>query len=655
MLAFGNKEFRNLEEQVAWNKNIITGIVNQSISLAAFGIREINRVTNANQIPSPADYKTANPGWDYGDAYSVGTEPPYEFWVLTRADDTHETDYWFDLGKFPAPGPQGPAGKDGADGATGPQGPQGPQGRIGPMGPQGMVGPVGPQGPTGATGPIGPKGDPGEPFTLIGTVATTAQLPDPTTVIRSAAYRVGPDANGNYALYVIEGDETLLWTNYGDIKVGPAGPTGPKGADGLSALTYGSTINVDTIPQIGHDFSWAPMFSSNFNRTPIAGDVLTVLVNHKNIEDSYMCTVQVTEYTFPTLKGTYKNVTRATGTKGTGLEDIVNFTLGNTTNVTYNTTDGARFIGQSSFVDADGKTYNQTSVTTLPIKGGNGITVGAASDNKFLEVKVGDTINLAANQSLTIGDEVQIKKEDGKTILNLDVNSTDNFQFKVSDEPAPYHGHINGDSIITDQAPGAMWSYANAYYEITGVPTSSISGTLPNDNGWTYLTTYPEKLRILFNNEFYQFADNQHKEGKLVFSHVGYENDKTLIKTITITIATRGWVLTEKSIPTNLAIGICDITDDSARQNVIGKLIYNIPAYTNQNLDTFMETISSVAYIMCTGYITYNNVTELVIGADSYTSSNGSILIYTPTHNLDAGGIQAFITSFSPDYISYNN
>ena len=79
MLAFGNKEFRNLEEQVAWNKNMITGIVNQSISLAAFGIREVNRVTKAEQIPSPADYKTTNPDWDYGDAYSVGTEPPYEF------------------------------------------------------------------------------------------------------------------------------------------------------------------------------------------------------------------------------------------------------------------------------------------------------------------------------------------------------------------------------------------------------------------------------------------------------------------------------------------------------------------------------------------------------------------------------------------------
>lgn len=503
-----------------------------------------------------------------------------------------------------------------------------------------------------------------------------------TTAHPAANEELGVFGMGGDVLYVVAQDENnaKTWKELGvfpavgpagkdgkDGKQGPIGPQGPTGNDGktgpqgakgdtgLPALTYGSTINVDTIPQIGHDFSWAPMFASNFNRTPVVGDVLIALVNHKNIEDSYMCTVQVTEYSFPTLKGTYKNVTKATGKDGRSFSDYTSVSVLTDKGITYDKdVYGARFNSQITLFDGANNAI-QTGDIYLPIKGGNGITVGAASDNKFLEVKVGDTINLAANQSLTIGDEVQIKKEDGKTILNLDVNSTDNFQFKVSGEPAPYHGHINGDSIITDQAPGAMWSYANAYYEITGVPTSSISGTLPNDNGWTYLTTHPEKLRILFNNEFYQFADNQHKEGKLVFSHVGYENDKTLIKTITITIATRGWVLTEKSIPTNLAIGICDITDDSALQNVIGKLIYNIPAYTNQNLDTFMETISSVAYIMCTGYITYNNVTELVIGADSYTSSNGSILIYTPTHNFDAGGIQAFITSFSPDYISYNN
>ena len=542
MITIDNKEYRNLEEQVEWNKTMISKVISRELTLASFGIREIQHVAKAEDIPTPDAYKQERPDWEYGDAYSVGQEPPYYFWVLTRADAEHATDYWFDLGLFPAPGIQGPKGDKGDKGDTGATGPQGPMGRTGATGPQGPQGEQGPHGLTGATGATGAKGDPGEPFTLIGTVATTAQLPDPTTVIRSAAYRVGPDANGNYALYVIEGEDTLLWTNYGDIKVGPAGP---KGDTGLDALTFSGIMNVQTKPQVGHDFSYAPVFASSFNRTPVVGDVLNVLVNYQSNSDSYMCTIKVTEYTSPTLKGTYVNVTQATGKDGKGLEDIVNFTLGNTTNVTYNTTDGARFTGQSSFVDKNGKTYNQTSNTTLPIKGGNGITVGAASDNKFLEVKVGDTINLAENQSLTIGNEVQIKNEAGTTVLNLDVTGSDLFQIKLSGEPAPYHEHISGNSIITDQAPGAYWRYANAYYEISGVPTSSTSGTLPNDNGWTYLTTHFNELRLLFNNEFYQLADNQHTDGTLVFSHVVYENGRLIVKTITITLDTRGWELTK--------------------------------------------------------------------------------------------------------------
>ena len=549
MITIDNKEYRNLEEQVEWNKTMISKVISRELTLASFGIREIQHVAKAEDIPTPDAYKQERPDWEYGDAYSVGQEAPYYFWVLTRADAEHTTDYWFDLGLFPAPGIQGPKGDKGDKGDTGATGPQGPMGRTGATGAQGVQGEQGPRGFTGATGATGAKGDPGEPFTLIGTVATTAQLPDPTTVIRSAAYRVGPDANGNYALYVIEGEDTLLWTNYGDIKVGPAGP---KGDTGLDALTCSSLIRVETKPQVGHDFSYAPVSDSSFNRTPVVGDVLNLLVNHQSNADSYMCTVEVTEYAPPFIRGTYVNVTKATGTDGKGLENIVNFTLGNTTNVTYNTTDGARFIGQSSFVDKNGKTYNQTSNTTLPIKGGNGITVGAASDNKFLEVKVGDTINLAENQTLSIANSSGLEMITFKNgIIDFDPQTSDAFAFTMSGDNAStsminkYGPNIKASNIVIGDNgdAGAAFYGLNMYYEITGVPTSSTSGTLPDDQSWTILQTQPQDLRILFNKEFYQFADNQHTSDKLVFSHVGYENDQLIVKTITITIATRGWVL----------------------------------------------------------------------------------------------------------------
>lgn len=48
--------------------------------------------------------------YEYGDSYTVGTAAPYDMWIYTRADAFHSEAYWFNIGKFPAPGPQGPKG-----------------------------------------------------------------------------------------------------------------------------------------------------------------------------------------------------------------------------------------------------------------------------------------------------------------------------------------------------------------------------------------------------------------------------------------------------------------------------------------------------------------------------------------------------------------
>lgn len=57
--------------------------------------------------------------YEYGDAYEVGTEPPYDLYIYTRPDGkVHTEGYWFNTGKFPMPGPQGPKG-DGVETFTG--------------------------------------------------------------------------------------------------------------------------------------------------------------------------------------------------------------------------------------------------------------------------------------------------------------------------------------------------------------------------------------------------------------------------------------------------------------------------------------------------------------------------------------------------------
>ena len=183
------------------------------------------------------------------------------------------------------------------------------------------------------------------------------------------------------------------------------------------------------------------------------------------------------------------------------------------------------------------------------IKGGNGITVDAASDNKSLEVKVGDTIKLDTNQTLKIVNPFNTKYiEIGNNKMDFSPVAT-RFSVNSLDYDA-YAKNNYGTNIKTEEGVVAssglslQWLGLNMYYEISDVPTSNTSGTLPDNASWTYLKSHPEQLRILFNNEFYQFADNQHSSGTFVFSHVGYENEQLIIKTITITIATRGWVLT---------------------------------------------------------------------------------------------------------------
>lgn len=137
MIRIGDKEFRNLEEQVEKNKIDIKYILEEEGVLNEFGIRVTEQVEDLADLPSVDDYKESHTGWEYGDCIAVGTEEPYELYVLTRANGSHPNDYWFDLGVFPLPGPQGPQGEQGIQG---PQGIQGVQGIQGIQGVQGIPG-----------------------------------------------------------------------------------------------------------------------------------------------------------------------------------------------------------------------------------------------------------------------------------------------------------------------------------------------------------------------------------------------------------------------------------------------------------------------------------------------------------------------------------
>ena len=230
MLTIGNEEFRNLEEQVEKNKNDILYMLEEEGTLNQFGIKVVAQEQTVDALPAPTEYTG-----DFGDAYAIGATSPYTLYIYTRANGTHPTNYWFNIGQFPLPGPAGSDGATGPRGPIGPQGPQGVQGPQGKQGPQGIQGPTGPQGPQGLQGNPGPKGDPGQSFQIVGILDSASALPTPTEETRNQAYLV-PDATepGTYDLYVITGTTSLVWENAGHIETvqGPAGPAGAQGPQG---------------------------------------------------------------------------------------------------------------------------------------------------------------------------------------------------------------------------------------------------------------------------------------------------------------------------------------------------------------------------------------------------------------------------------------
>ena len=105
MLSFGNKDFRNLQEQVLKNMNDIQDMMQGVSVLADFGIKVVGQVDSSSDLPDPSTYDG-----DYGDAYVVGESEPYDYYIFTRAFEGEEEPQWFDLGQFPVPGPQGETG-----------------------------------------------------------------------------------------------------------------------------------------------------------------------------------------------------------------------------------------------------------------------------------------------------------------------------------------------------------------------------------------------------------------------------------------------------------------------------------------------------------------------------------------------------------------
>ena len=113
MIKIGDKEFRNLEEQV--------GFLSTRMQLSMLGLTLVDIVPDESSLPQEAEERQV---------YAVGANPPYTYFVYLSGT-------YSSLGVFPLAGTPGVPGNEGKQGPIGPQGPQGKQG------PQGIAGPAG--------------------------------------------------------------------------------------------------------------------------------------------------------------------------------------------------------------------------------------------------------------------------------------------------------------------------------------------------------------------------------------------------------------------------------------------------------------------------------------------------------------------------------
>ena len=494
MLTIGDKQYRNLQEQVLKNQEDIKYILEEEGVLNEFGIKVVGKVDNAGQLPNSDTY-----AGEYGDAFAVGTETPYDLYIWTRAFSGQANPFWFNIGKFPVPstipGPEGPAGKDGAAGQRGSlwQSNKGqPQvsgsnlrfdqaldastgdvyqfngsswvlmGNIrGPQGIQGLRGQDGQTGPIGPVGPMGPQGPAGQFIRIVGELTSTDQLPTPTEAIRNDAYLIPID--GINHVYLISGTTDLVWVDAGSFGAG-GGKISASGQN-VSELdvTYVDTnANVEYVGAHAQEIegqiyiSAADQFSNaggtQVSKTvtipvPIEGtDNIDVSVENDNIQ------IDLSESVKESLSGNLKQVSTpgiVYATDGSGNQTMLKYNSGST---------GNSLVQRQS--------NGNITVPTAPQ------TNSDAASKKYVD----DTEDLLQAQIDTLDSIVPQKVDKAGDVMTGELTAPN---FKLSEQPAQQSNPTQLAGFIdNDPTQGIAYVTTETLAKTLGVYTEAVSGSI---------------------------------------------------------------------------------------------------------------------------------------------------------------------------------
>ena len=594
----------NLENQVLKNKVDIQNLQTSEKVLATFGIKVIGTAANSSAIPTVAVYKANNPDWEYGDAYAVGTASPYEFYILTRADETHPEDYWFNLGVIK--GPKGDPGADGANGADGKDGVS-PTLAVGTVTTGNPGTPVSvtnggtstnvvlnfriPKGEKGDKGNKGDKGDTGFAVNIASELNNINELPTASASYANIGYVI-KDADGDSNLYVCMTNASTgawYWNNVGKIAFS---------ADYVSQNEYNQDKLTD-IPVTLYD-----------------GGTGNTTINLKNGNGSLIGT----GFGFGTINGS----------------DI----LVNSNNVEGNL-ELVQVIDMSNYTFAEITNHSTEMFAAMK---------NFLNTNKVRAVGVNPIYSTASKMIAAV-----LLLKDGQFRLSgIDEGGTALVSFyfvdhKLLDEQTVQERDVNVDVTYSNGVPTAIDSLTKSSiegllgYSIILTPDTDTQGTLTQEQVNTLM--FNPNAYLVLNKELYYLNDNQHTPGVLVYTHNGYEKHKGIRKYITVTISTRGWEMVNEDSSLHVITGTYSATDgwisfdEQPKARINGGTVYSIAIMSSLLGTTVMTMPIHLADVLDSRIYGATTIGKISIG--------GSIQVVSLTPYMIQDGSIGWTLSFS--------
>lgn len=397
---------------------------------------------------------------------------------------------------------------------------------------------------------------------VVGTVATEAQLPNPTTYNGEYGdtFAVGTEAPFTFYIYTraVSGNPDPYWFNIGLFPMpsevpGPEGPQGPQGESGERGSLWwvGQT---DPIP--GTQFKYGDMYLNTINGNVYRQEMTGNWSMSGNIRGPQG--IQGVQG----IQG-LQGVQGIQGIQGPKGDKGDPFTIAGT------------FPNENQLPTPSKETSNTAYLIGEESPFDLYVTIGNESEG-YLWKNLGPFNGLPGPEGPPGKDgEKGERGEQGitKPIYNfnyLSIQNTETHFYKEGVQPRDPSADV-GDLVffpetgtisrITGTALDGYWNATiignikgPAGLSPTGIeitPASATQGTLTEAQLSTLQAN--DFNYILLNNELYSLQDKSNTAGFIVYSHVGMDTAKnTFIKTITITLSTRGWVRKSTSVGKSL-------------------------------------------------------------------------------------------------------